>query len=224
MRSPYRFVRLAAFALLLLVALQATLRAQKSDGDGYEAPPISVAGFNTQGSVTFGYRFADIKGYQPMYMELIDLRQGPRLMDFNMFGEAAEKANPFADNFSLSLSGLGGDPFPTAQLSVTKNKLYDFRANWRQSYYNWNQNDNVVLPIASAAPGLGTGLTDNHNWATVRKFGSADFTLHATNRLRFNFNSYRTSDDGPTLTTRSIGFLNSPGYWGSFARANPYFT
>ncbi len=222
MRSPYRFIRLAAFALLLLAALQAALRAQNSDGDGYEAPPISVAGFNTQGSVSFGYRFADIKGYQPMYMELLDLRRGPRLMDFNMFGEAAEKANPFADSFSLSLSGLGGDPFPTAQLSVTKNKLYDFRANWRQSYYNWNQNDNVVLPIAAVGSGLGTGLTDNHKWATVRKFGSADFTLHATNRLRFNFDYYRTSDDGPAFTTRSLAFLNSPSYWGSFARANPY--
>jgi hypothetical protein len=222
MRSPYRFIRVVAFALLVLPAQRAILRAQNSDGDGYEAPPISVAGFNMQGSATFGYRFADIKGYQPMYMELLDLRPGPRLMDFNMFGEASEKANPFADGFSLSLSGLGGDPFPSAQLSVTKKKLYDFRANWRQSYYNWNQNDNVVLPIAAVGTGLGTGLTDNHNWATVRKFGSADFTLHATNRLRFNFNYYRTSDDGPTLTTRSIDFLNSPAYWGSFARANPY--
>jgi hypothetical protein len=221
MKSICRFISLAAFALLL-PALQLSLQAQNTDGDGYEAPPMTVGGFNTQGSVTFGYRFADIKGYQPMYMELLDLRPGPRLMDFNIFGEAAAKANPFADSYSLSTSGLGGDPFPTAQLSVTKNKLYDFRANWRQSYYNWNQNDNVVLPIAAAAPGLGTGLTDNHSWATVRKFGSADFTLHATNRLRFNFNFYRTTDDGPTYTTRSLDFLDSPGYWGTFARANPF--
>ena len=78
MRSTYRFIRLAAFALLPLAALQATLRAQNSGGDGYEAPPINVAGFNTQGSVTFGYRFADIKGYQPMYMELLDLRYDAR--------------------------------------------------------------------------------------------------------------------------------------------------
>jgi hypothetical protein len=221
MRSAYRFIRLAAFTLLL-PALQLALRAQTADGDGYEAPPITLGGFNTQGSVTVGYRFTDIKGYRPMYMELLNLRTGPRLTDFNIFGEAAEKANPFADSFSLSTSGLGGDPFPTAQLSVTKNKLYDFRANWRQSYYNWNQNDNVVLPIAAVGTGLGTGLTDNHSWATVRKFGSADFTLHATNRLRFNFNYYRTSDDGPTFTTRSLDFLDSPSYWGGFARANPY--
>jgi hypothetical protein len=222
MKSTYRFiVPLGACALFLLANWPATLLAQ--NGDGYEAPPISLGGFNTQGSVTFGYRFADIKGYQPMYMELLDLRPGPRLTDFNMFGEAAEGANQFADSYALSMSGLGGDPFPTAQLTVTKNKLYDFRANWRQSYYNWNQNDNVVLPIASAAPGLGTGLTDNHNWATVRKFGSADFTLHATNRLRLNFDYYRTTDDGPTYTTRSLDFLDSPGYWGTFARANPYY-
>ena len=203
MRSTHCFIRLTVFALVLAASLPPTLRAQTGDGDGYEAPPITLGGFNTQGSVTFGYRFADIKGYQPMYMELLDLRPGPRLTDFNMFGVAAEKANPFADSYSLSMSGLGGDPFPTAQLTVSKSKLYDFRANWRQSYYNWNQNDNVVLPIAAAAPGLGTGLTDNHNWATVRKFGSADFTLHATNRLRFNFDYYRTTDDGPTFPTRA---------------------
>jgi len=216
--STYRFiVNLSALALLL----SATAFAQESDG--YEAPPITFGGFTNQGSVSVGYRFADIKGYQPMYYELIDLRPGPRLMDFNLFGEAVAGANPFADSYSISMSGLGGDPFPTAQLTVTKHRLYDLRVNWRQAYYNWNQNDNVVLPIAAAAPGLSTGLTDNHNWATVRKFGSVDFTLHATNRLRFNFDYYRTTNNGPTYTTRSLNFLNSPGYWGGFARANPYY-
>jgi hypothetical protein len=217
-RSTYRFiVSIAALALLL----PATLPAQ--DSDVYEAPPITFGGFSNQGSVSVGYRFTDVTGYKPMYFELLDLRPGPRLMDFNIFGEAVAGANPFADSYSLSMSGLGGDPFPTAQLAVTKNKVYDFRVNWRQSYYNWNQNDNVVLPIAAAAPGLGKGLTDNHDWATVRKFGSADFTLHATNHLRFNFNYYRTSDNGPTYTTRSLDFLDSPSYWGGFARANPYY-
>jgi len=217
MRSIDDFVvRLAALAILLPV----TLAAQSNDTP--EAPPLTLGGFNTQGSVSMGYRFADIKGYRPMYFELLNLRPGPRLTDFNVFGEAADGANRFADSFSLFTSGLGGDPFPSAQLTVTKNKLYDFRANWRQSYYNWNQNDNVVLPIAAVGANLGTGLTDNHKWATVRKFGSFDFTLHATNRLRFNFNYYRTTDDGPTYTTRAPAFLNSPGYWGGFVRANPY--
>ncbi|MGA2983388.1 MAG: MtrB/PioB family outer membrane beta-barrel protein [Terriglobia bacterium] len=189
--------------------------------DGAETP-LTLGGFNTQGSVTVGYRFDDVKGYVPMFQELSDLNKGFRLMDFNMFGEAVKGANPFADSYSLSVSGLGGEPFEMGQLSVKKNRLYDFRANWRQSYFYSNQNDNVVLPIAAVGAGLSTGLTDNHDWGTVRKFGSADLTLHATNNLRFNFDYYRTTDSGPTFTTESLDFFDSPSYWGTFARANPY--
>ncbi|HUY14003.1 MAG TPA: hypothetical protein VMX16_10310 [Terriglobia bacterium] len=179
--------------------------------------PINLGGFNTQGSATVGYRFTDIKGYQPMYLELYDLQKGVRLQDFSMFGEAPKGTNPFADSYSLTMSGLGGDPFPTAQLNVSKNKVYDLRVNWSQAYFYWNQNDAVTLPLGMA------GLTDNHNWATVRKFGSVDLTLHATNNLRFNFDYYRTTDSGATFTTMSPDFLGSPSYWGAFARANPYY-
>jgi len=211
------------FPLLLagLLALSPLLRAQNNDN--YEVPPMTFGGFNSQGSADVGYRFTDVKGFKPMYKELFDLQSGPRMLDFNLFGEAREGANPFADSYSLSLSGLGGDPFPTAQFSVSKKKVFDLRVNWRQAYYFWNQNDNIVLPITTVAAGLSTGLTDNHNWDTVRKFGSVDLTLHATNNLRFNFNYYRTTDDGATFTTASPDFLGSPSYWGGYARANPFY-
>ncbi len=209
------------FPLLLagLLALSPLLRAQ----DNYEAPPMTFGGFNSQGSAEVGYRFTEVKGFQPMYKQLFDLGSGPRMLDFNMFGEAREGANPFADSYSLSVSGMGGDPFPTAQFVVSKKRMFDLRVNWRQAYYFWNQNDSVVLPITTVAAGLSTGLTDHHNWDTVRKFGSADLTLHATNNLRFNFNYYRTTDDGATFTTASPDFIGSPSYWGGYARANPYF-
>lgn len=185
--------------------------------------PATLGGFDTSGSVTIGYRFDDVKGYRPMFQELSGLNQGFRLMDFNIFGDAAKNANPFADSYSLSVTGLGGEPFETGQLTVSKKRLYDFRANWRQSYFFDNPNDNVVLPIASVGSGLSTGLTDHHDWDTVRKFGSADLTVYATDRLRFNFDYYRTSDSGPTFTTESLDFFDSPSYWGTFARANPYY-
>jgi hypothetical protein len=185
--------------------------------------PLNLGGFNTQGSVTVGYRFDTIKGYTPMFQQLSDLEPGFRLMDFNVFGEADQGVHPFADSYSMSLTGLGGEPFETGQLAVSKSRLYDFRVNWRQSYYYWDENNNVVLPIAAVGTGLSKGLTDNHAWGTVRKFGSADFTLHATNNLRFNFNYYHTTDSGPTFTTESLDFFDSPSYWGTFARANPYY-
>jgi len=213
-RNSYLFMLLAG-----LLVLPFSLRAQ----DSYEAPPVSFGGFNTQGTASIGYRFTDVKGYQPMYLSVVDLRSGPRLLDFSMFGSAKEGINTFADNYSLTASGLGGDPFPTAQLTVSKHKLFDFRATWRQAYYFWNQNDNVILPITTVATGLSKGLTDNHNWDTVRKFGSANLTLHATDNLRFNFDYYRTNDSGTTFTTAAPDFLTSPSYWGGYARANPFY-
>jgi hypothetical protein len=214
MRPANRFL----ISLVVILFCGGRLMAQDTN-----ETPVKIGGFNNQGTVTVGYRFDDLKGYVPMFQELSDLEKGFRLMDFNMFGEAQKGVNPFADSYSLSMTGLGGEPFETGQLAVSKTRLYDFRANWRQSYYYWNQNDNVVLPIAHLISGVSTGLTDNHDWGTVRKFGSADFTLHATNNLRFNFNYYRTTDSGPTFTTESLDFFDSPSYWGTFARANPYY-
>jgi hypothetical protein len=208
MRILYRFLILTSALLMTSTGLRAQ--------DEPETP-LTLGAFNTQGSVTAGYRFTDIKGYQPQYLQLFDLQKGFRLQDFSLFGESQEGANPFADTFSLQTSGLGGDPFPTAQLTVSKNKLYDFRVNWRQSYYYWNENDNVVLPLGFA------GLTNNHDWATVRKLGSADLTLHATNNLRFNFEVYRTTNSGVLFTTRAPDFFGSPGTWGGYVRANPYY-
>lgn len=183
---------------------------------GQSQPPLQWDGFGVQGSASMGYRFTDVKGYEPMFEELYNLKTGPRLMNFSMFGHS-NGTNPFADNFSLTMSGMGGDPYPGAQFNLSKTKLYDLRVNWRQSYFYWNQNDNVILPTRESY-----GLTDNHDWGNVRKLGSVDLTLHATNNLRFNFQYYKTSFSGPTFTTFSPAYLDEPGSWGGYARANAY--
>ena len=213
-RSAQKFLILAGVLLLARAA---------SAQENSEPVPLALGDFKLSGSATGGYRFNDVKGYAPQYQEMFDLGKGFRLLDLDLYGDSQETKNPFADHFSLQTSSLGGDPFPTAQFAISKNKIYDFRVDWRQSYYYWNQNDNVVLPIAGAAPGLGRGLTNNHNWATVRKFGDVSLTLHATNNLRFHFNYDRPSDDGTTFTTRAPDFFGSPGFWGAYVRANPYY-
>jgi hypothetical protein len=196
-----------------------------SRGAGAQGNPestLNLGDFSIGGSATAGYRFETVKGYAPQFRELSDLGKGFRLLDFDLNGDAKDMKTPFADHFSLLLTGLGGDPFPTAQFNASKNKLYDLRVDWRQSDYYWNQNDNVALPIVAIAPTFPTGLTDNHNWATVRKFGSVDLTIHATNRLRLGFSYDRTSDEGMALTTEAPDFFSSPSFWGTFARANPF--
>jgi hypothetical protein len=212
-RCRLRITRSLFFLMLAFVVALPVLKAQDQS-----EPQLQWGGFGIQGSASVGYRFTDVKGYEPMYEELLNLKSGPRLMDFSIFGHNND-ANAFANDFSLTMSGLGGDPYPGVQLNVSKAKLYDLRVNWRQSYFNWNQNDNVFLPTR---PG-NAGLTDNHNWSNVRKLGSIDFTLHATNNLRFHFQYYRTSFSGTTFTTFSPDFLDSPSYFGTYARANAYY-
>jgi len=165
--------------------------------------PLSLGGFDNRGSVTFGYRFTDIKGYEPKFEELFDLKSGPRLLDFSLFGEAQEGRSRFADDYSLTASGIGGDPYSTVQLTVRKPNLYDLRVNFRQSYYYWNHNDSAALPN-----GL-YGLTNQHNWATVRKLGSMNLLVHATTNLRFSFEYYRNTRDGVTDTTQSLDYFGS---------------
>ena len=177
--------------------------------------PVVAGGFENTGSVTTGYRFTDVSGYRPDYQELFDLNSGFRLLDFSLFGKAKDE-NRFADDYSLTLSGLGGDPYASGQLTVRKSNLYDLRVNFRQSYYYWNMNDLAALPS-----GL-DGLTSNHNWATVRKMGSVNLLIHATKNLRFSFEYYRNTRDGVTQTTQSLDYFGSSSTWGSFARANPY--
>lgn len=209
-------------ALGVMMALLGFAPLALAQDDETETKPLVLGDFDLHGSATGGYRFIDVKGYQPQFHDMFDLGNGFRLLDFDLSGESQDGKNAFADDFSFQATSLGGDPFPTAQFAISKKKLYDLRVNWRQSYFFFNQNDNVVLPNAVGVPGLSKGLTSNHDWATVRRFGSVDLTLHVTNNLRFNFNYYRPSDEGNTFTTRSLDFLGSPGFWGTFARANPY--
>jgi len=199
----------------LLILLTAALAPMALFAQDDATKPVVVGGFENTGSATTGYRFTDVSGYRPNYQELFDLNSGFRLLDFSLFGKAKDE-NRFADDYSLTLSGLGGDPYASGQLTVRKNNLYDLRASFRQSYYYWNMNDLAALPT-----GL-DGLTSKHNWATVRKMGSVNLLVHATKNLRFSFEYYRNTRDGVTQTTRSLDYFGSSATWGSFARANPY--
>lgn len=206
----------AKLAALMMFLMPLALPAQE------QPPPVSLGGFETQGSVTTGYRFTDTTGREQKFLELFNLQSGPRVMEFDLLGRALPGSNPFADSYSLTMSGLGGDPFPGGQLTMRKDHVYDLRVNYRQSYYYWDRNDDVILPFAppvSASP----NLTTWHDWATVRRFGSVNLTVHATNNLRFLFEYNRATRDGVNFTTRELEYFGAPSYWGSYMRSNPYY-
>ena len=72
------------------------------------------------------------------------------MVSFSLFGHARDGHNPVRMNsYSLVVSGLGGDPGTTAQLTVNKKNLYDLRVDFRQSHYYFNENDAAALPNAT---------------------------------------------------------------------------
>src|SRR5439155_3665647 len=115
--------------------------------------------FENSGWVTAGYRFTDISGYRPNYDQLFGLRSGLRLQDFNLSGRSD------TESYALSAEGIGGEPFAGGALRLKKTNAYDLRADYRQSYFYWNSNDEGLQPT-----GL-HGLTAWHDWSTVRKWG-----------------------------------------------------
>ena len=118
-----RGTRFAVFAATPLILASFAFFAPAANAqDDSAAAPMVLGDFNLSGSATAGYRFTDVKGYQPQYREMFNLRDGFRLLDLDLFGESQEGKNPFADTFSLQLSGLGGDPFPIGAICDLEEK------------------------------------------------------------------------------------------------------
>src|SRR5258705_12204573 len=96
----------AAYITMGLLALAGGTRAEEDAA----VKPLSFGGFDSQGSISTGYRFTDVKGYQPKFLELFDLQSGLRLLDLSLLGRAKTDAATFADDYSFTLTGVGGEP------------------------------------------------------------------------------------------------------------------
>lgn len=170
------------------------------------------------GSFDVGYRFRSLDGSHDAFRQLFDLDEGLRLLGVDLHGEAGDEASPFADRFAITASGLGGDPFPTLQVSMSKARRYRVRVNWRRSRF---------FDVAPQTPDSIAGfdkqaVTDRHSWTTARQIGNAAWTFDATNRLHFLFNYDHVSNEGTLQTTRSLDYVGASAVWGAFARANSY--
>jgi hypothetical protein len=199
-----------AISIVALLALLAPLRAQD------EPKPLTFGGFTHQGSFTTGVRFTDVNGSRDKFNELFGLRGGFRVFDISLFGSAQDGEKSFADSYSLTASGLGGDPYSTVQLTARKQNLYDLRVSFRQARFYWNRSD-ALLPNGF------NGLTSNHDWATVRKMGSMNLIVNATRQLRFNFEYFRNTREGMNFSTRTLEYFGASSTFAGFARANPYY-
>ncbi len=139
--------------------------------------------------------YADVGRYKPTFTQMFDLNSGFRLMDLSLFGRAKPGDDKFADSYSLTLSGLGGDPYTTAQFTARKAHVYDLRVNFQQSRFYFSPSD---VPSENGF----SSVTDNHAWATVRKVGTMNLLCTPPTTCGSTLNTFAIPAMGSTSLPR----------------------
>ena len=160
------------------------------------APSPSGAEGNLGGKFRLGYRAVDVSGSEARFREDIDLDDGLRLFELRLDWRAVGDTKTLADRIELDLSGLGGDPFESLQVSVVKRGLYDlsFDRSRAASFY-----DDVLLPNELSTPGLSEG-GDFHrfDFDRVRDDLQLDLDLGTASKLQLGLERVTRKGDGTT--------------------------
>jgi hypothetical protein len=132
--------------------------------EGAAAPEAPV-----RGSVEVGYRFVgDIRGNQDTYRSVVNLGEGPRLLNMDLSMSPSLK---WIDDLTVRANSWGGDPYNTAHFRAGKHDLYRLEVDYRNiAYFN-------ALP-SFANPGLETGLLFNQrSYDITRRFADVNLDI-----------------------------------------------
>jgi hypothetical protein len=158
-----------------------------------EEPGLASGGFQWGGSIELGYRFTDIDG-RNRYKETVNLMDGLRLFDFNLYGKNLQK-NSYVDSFQLSGTGIG-DPFPSARLQVKKDKTYDVVATYREYKFFFDRAEDDLL------------TSDGHDFNQKRRRGSLNVALFPKDDVRVNVGYGYADRTGDSIVPRAFLDVN----------------
>ncbi|HEY1467719.1 MAG TPA: hypothetical protein VGF61_01655 [Candidatus Acidoferrum sp.] len=122
-----------SFVLLGVFAVPAAFAQQTDEEKG-----IDQGNYNIKQSIEFGGRITNISGNQQTYNTLVNLQEGPRLLDFSTEMRSLDHRGTLFDRFYFSNFGYGGDPNVVSTLRISKNKWYAFDAMFRHDENLWD--------------------------------------------------------------------------------------
>ena len=187
-------------------------------GQDAAAQADDAAAATVRGSFDVGYRFQSVTGSRDAFRQMFNVTDGARLFGVDLSADGGTRTSRFADTFALTASGLGGDPFPTLQIGMSKTQRYKLQVNWRRSRFF-----NRAPDTPASLGGFDTRVvTDRHSWTTARQVGSAALTFDVSNNLKLLFAYDRVSNGGSIQSTRSLDYTGASSTWAGFARANPF--
>jgi len=188
-------------ALAVSVAAQST----GTPASSKTTDDVELGGYQVQQSVEFGYRFTDVTGSEAMYGTLINLNQGPRLLQQSLSMEAPQHAGLIFDDLNVSSFGWGGDPNNVAQARMSKFHYYDMNFLFRrdQNYFDYNLLANPLNPSTSN-PSLPVESSP-HSSYNMRRMYNFDLTLFPQSKVSFRFGMLHNRANGPTYSSVHVG-------------------
>ncbi len=198
--------RLAAMVTLLcgsMALVSARLVAQSSGEQNPPAEPdgITEIGYVVHSSWEFGYRSTDVTGSEGMYDTLVDLHQGPRLLDETLSMQSVDHQGLLFDDFYVNSFGWGGDPDNALRMRMDKDKWYNLQGSFRrdQNFFDYDLLVNPLNPPTSA-PSIPVENSP-HEFDTTRRMSDVDLTFLPQSRISFRLGYSHNNMTGPVYSS-----------------------
>ena len=206
-----KMTNLVSASVLVALLMAPALRAQQAE----EEKGIDQGSYNIKQSIEFGGRFTNIVGDQQAYDTMVNLQQGPRLLNFTTEMRSLDQHATFFDRLYFSNFGYGGDPNVVSVLRVSKNKWYAFDSMFRHDENFWDYSIlanpfNPAPPQANAPVGFNPVVNapstvlntqviamSPHYFNTRRNMQNYGLLLLPDSKIRFRVGYNYNANSGP---------------------------
>src|SRR5438477_4628305 len=133
--SSVCFSLLASLALFSLAGAQPPVAPSPTPA----GPPDQERGgnFNVVNNFEVGYRFHTVGGSVDQYRSTVNYGNGIRLLSGSMLVNTKDGHGNLFDHVSLTMLGLGNDPYESSSLRIERSGTYRYEMTWRRNdYYN----------------------------------------------------------------------------------------
>lgn len=185
---------------------KSTEKSQEAKEDKTSQNPQQPEGWEGFGYVVHqsfeaGYRFSDVSGSQQMYNTLVNLPQGPRLLEQSLSMQSPTHSGFLFDNLFMNSFGWGGDPYNAFSLRTDKSTWYDFRVAYRKDDNNFDYNlfANPLNP-PSSTPSIPVASSP-HSFSDRRRMSDYDLTLMPQSEITFRLGYSRNNMTGPSFSS-----------------------
>jgi hypothetical protein len=212
--AAHKFQRALFSFVVFGLLLTQTVCAQTDEQKG-----IDQGNYNIKQSIEFGGRITSISGDLQTYDTMVNLQDGPRLLNFTTDMRSLDHRGTFFDRFYFSNFGYGGDPNVVTVLRISKNKWYAFDGMFRHDENFWDYSllanpFNPASPPANAPAGfnpvvhapttvLNTQIVamSPHYFNTRRNMQNYNLILLPDAKIRFRVGYNHNTNVGPAYNT-----------------------